>query len=166
MVRECCETLDVPFAVSDIYANGGEGGVELARRWSTRRCRGQSFKPLYDWSEPVKDKMEKIAQLMYGARRSLHAGAEKELKQLEDLGYGKLPLSVAKTPTSLTDDPRRSGRPRDFEIVVRDFHRLGRRRLRRAAARRHHADARSGAPRRRPSRWIWSTARSKGFLGG
>ena len=123
VVREACKRLDVPFAVSDIYARGGEGGTDLAQAVvENAETEEHHFKPLYDWSEPIVDKMEKVARLMYGAaavRYTRHA--EKQLKQIEDLGYGGLPLSVAKTPTSLTDDPTRSGRPRDFEIVVRDF---------------------------------------------
>jgi len=123
VVRRCCEALDVPFAVSDIYAHGGDGGVELAQAViDNAETGGNRFKPLYDWSDPIKEKMEKIAQLMYGAAKvSYTRSADKGLKQLEDLGFGELPLCVAKTPTSLTDDPRRSGRPRGFEVVVRDF---------------------------------------------
>ena len=123
VVRDFCGELKVPFAVSDIYSRGGEGGVELARAVVEHAdAEDNPFKPLYDWSEPVKVKMEKIARLMYGAASVTYTrSAEGELAQLEELGYGGLPLSVAKTPTSLTDDPTRSGRPRDFEIVVRDF---------------------------------------------
>jgi formate--tetrahydrofolate ligase len=123
VVRRACRQLRVPFAVSDIYAEGGEGGRELARAVLEHADPEENrFKPLYDWSEPVKVKMDKIATLMYGAAAVRYTpSAEKVLAQIEALGYGELPLSVAKTPTSLTDDPSLSGRPRDFEIVVRDF---------------------------------------------
>jgi formate--tetrahydrofolate ligase len=123
VVRECCRRLDVPFAVSDIYARGGDGGTELARAViDNAESEEDRFRPLYDWSEPIKTKMEKIAQLMYGAATvSYTRQADTGLRQLEELGYGELPLCVAKTPTSLSDDPRLSGRPRDFEVVVRDF---------------------------------------------
>ena len=123
VVRQACREMGVPFAVSDIYAEGGEGGRELAQTVVDHADPEENrFKPLYDWSEPIKVKMDKIASLMYGAAAVRYTRtAEKELKQLEDLGYGGLPLSVAKTPSSLTDDPTRAGRPRDFEIVVRDF---------------------------------------------
>ncbi len=123
VVRQACREMGVPFAVSDIFAEGGEGGRELAQMVVDHADPEENrFKPLYDWSEPIKVKMDKIASLMYGAAAVRYTRtAEKELKQLEDLGYGGLPLSVAKTPSSLTDDPTRAGRPRDFEIVVRDF---------------------------------------------
>ncbi|MDX1642936.1 MAG: formate--tetrahydrofolate ligase [Thermoanaerobaculia bacterium] len=123
VVRQACVELDVPFAVSDIYARGGEGGLELAQAvLDNAESESRRFKPLYDWSEPVKDKMEKIAQLMYGAAAVRYTRkADKQLAQIEELGYGELPLCVAKTPTSLSDDPTRSGRPRDFEVVVREF---------------------------------------------
>ena len=123
VVRQACVELDVPFAVSDIYARGGEGGLDLAQAvLDNAESESRRFKPLYDWSEPVKDKMEKIAQLMYGAAAVRYTRkADKQLAQIEELGYGELPLCVAKTPTSLSDDPTRSGRPRDFEVVVREF---------------------------------------------
>jgi formate--tetrahydrofolate ligase len=123
VVRACCERLDVPFAVSDIYAEGGEGGRALAEAVVRHAdSPDRKFKPLYDWSEPIKDKMHKVASKMYGASAVRYTGAaEKDLKDIERLGYSQLPLSVAKTPTSLSDNPRLSGRPRDFEIVVRGF---------------------------------------------
>ncbi len=123
VVRACCESMDVPFAVSDIYAKGGDGGTDLAEMVVSHANPPESrFKPLYDWSEPIKVKMEKVATQMYGASAVRYTStAEKDLKELERLGFEGLPLSVAKTPTSLTDDPRRSGRPRDFEIVVQGF---------------------------------------------
>jgi formate--tetrahydrofolate ligase len=78
------------------------------------------FQPLYDWGEPIKDKIEKIAIKMYGASGVAYTKqAEDEILQLEELGYGKLPVSMAKAPTSLSDDPLRAGRPRDFDVVVR-----------------------------------------------
>jgi formate--tetrahydrofolate ligase len=121
VVRRCCEGLNVPFAVSDVFDKGGEGGRELAQVLVEHaEHKHGPFKPLYDWNQPFKEKMEIIARQMYGAKGVIYTKrAEKDLKQIEGLGYVGLPLSVAKAPTSLSDDPALSGRPTDFEVVVR-----------------------------------------------
>ena len=123
VVRQACEEMGAPFAVSDIFAHGGEGGVELAETLIAHHEQHQSpFKPLYDRSEPIKAKIERVARTMYGASGVNYTGpAERELKRLERFGYDKLPICMAKTPTSLTDDPKLAGRPLDFEITVRGF---------------------------------------------
>jgi len=123
IVRDACESVGAPFAVSDIFEHGGEGGKELAQTLLDHAEQASNpFQPLYDWSEPIETKMIKIAGTMYGAREVNYTKvAKRTLKRLVDLGYDNLPLCVAKTPTSLTDDPRLAGRPQDFEITVRDF---------------------------------------------
>ncbi|MEE8524843.1 MAG: formate--tetrahydrofolate ligase [Thermoanaerobaculia bacterium] len=121
VVRAACEELGVPFAVCDGYERGGEGAVELAEQVMTHAEKVPSrFRPLYDWEEPVKDKMNKIASLIYGARGVLWTkAAMSDLRLIRKLGYNKLPLCVAKTPASLSDDPKLLGRPTDFETTVR-----------------------------------------------
>ncbi|MFQ5671399.1 MAG: formate--tetrahydrofolate ligase [Acidobacteriota bacterium] len=121
VVRRACESVRAPFAVSHVFERGGEGGLELADTVMEHAEKTSSpFQPLYDWSEPIKVKMEKIARQMYGARGVTYTRpAEKELQAIQDLGFAGLPLSVAKAATSLSDDPDRSGRPRDFDVVVR-----------------------------------------------
>jgi formate--tetrahydrofolate ligase len=121
VVEECCKRHEVHFAVSDVFARGGEGGRELARILvKSAEKKSSPFKPLYDWSQPIKAKMEIIARQMYGAKNVIYTKqAEADLKRIEELGYAGLPLSVAKAPTSLSDDPTVSGRPRDFDVVVR-----------------------------------------------
>ncbi|HEV2856400.1 MAG TPA: formate--tetrahydrofolate ligase [Thermoanaerobaculia bacterium] len=128
VVRRDCAGLGVPFAVADHFARGGEGAVELARAvmeqvsgQASGQARGpRPFTPLYDWSEPVKDKMEKIARAMYGARGVVwEPHAERDLKLIQKLGHEGLPLCVAKTQASLSDNPALAGRPRDFEVTVR-----------------------------------------------
>ncbi len=123
VVRQACDEMGAPFAVSDIFARGGEGGVELAETLIAHHERQQTpFKPLYDWSEPIKAKIERVARTMYGASTVTYTKpAERELERLEQLGYDQLPICMAKTPTSLTDDPKLAGRPVDFEITVRGF---------------------------------------------
>ncbi len=123
VVRRACAGWEVPFAVSDAFARGGDGGTELAQMVLDHAEREhQPFRPLYDWSEPIKVKLERVARQMYGARGVTYTKqAETELQRINDLGFSNLPLSVAKAATSLSDDPRRSGRPRDFDVVVRGF---------------------------------------------
>ena len=122
VVRRACAALGAPFAVSDVFARGGKGGVELAEAVVEHaERRSKPFCPLYAWSEPVKTKMEKIARAMYGAREvSWSNDAEKDLAMIRRFGYEGLPLCVAKTQKSLSDDPKLLGRPEDFEISVRN----------------------------------------------
>ena len=122
VVRYWCETTGVPFAVSEVFAKGGEGGVALAETvMAHAERRSQSFTPLYDWSEPIAVKMAKVAHAMYGAREvAWTREAQRALAQIEKLGFGGLPLCIAKTQKSLSDDPQVVGRPEDFEITVRD----------------------------------------------
>jgi len=122
VVRTWCEATKVPFALSDVFARGGEGGVALAETvMAHAERRSQPFTPLYDWSEPIAVKMAKVAHAMYGAREvAWTKEAQRALTQIEKLGFGGLPLCIAKTQKSLSDDPQVVGRPEDFEITVRD----------------------------------------------
>ena len=122
VVAEACEALKAPFAVSDHYARGGEGALDLARVVLNRaEACTRPFHPLYGWAEPVKVKMDKIARAMYGASEvKWTREAEQDLALAAKLGLDRLPLCVAKTQKSLSDDPRKIGRPEDFEITVRN----------------------------------------------
>ncbi|MEJ2084562.1 MAG: formate--tetrahydrofolate ligase [Acidobacteriota bacterium] len=122
-VRTACDEMGAPFAVSDIFAQGGEGGIELAETLIEHAEKGSSpFHPLYNWSEPIKAKIERVARTMYGATSVGYTKpAERTLERINELGYSNLPICMAKTPTSLSDDPKIAGRPEDFEITVRDF---------------------------------------------
>jgi formate--tetrahydrofolate ligase len=122
VVRRACGALGVPCAVSEIFARGGEGGIELAETvLANAEMEPKPFRPLYELSEPVKVKMEKIARQMYGARDVLYTpGAEKDLKMIQKLGAEGLPLCVAKTQSSLSDNPSLVGRPKDFDVTVRN----------------------------------------------
>ncbi len=123
VVRKACEEVGAPFAVAEHFERGGEGGVELAKTVVEHAEKTtKHFQPLYDWSEPVKTKIEKVASTMYGAGEITYTKlAERSLKRIEDLGYDKMAVCIAKTPTSLTDDPTLAGRPEGFEITVRDI---------------------------------------------
>jgi len=122
VVRRECERLGVPFAVADIFGQGGEGGRELARAVVDHAEPTPSpLKPLYDWSAPIKEKLETIARTMYGASQVRWTPpAERDLKLIRRLGHEGLPLCVAKTPTSLSDNPTTVGRPQGFDVTVRN----------------------------------------------
>ncbi len=124
IVRSYCQNeLRVPFAVADVFSRGGEGGLELARQVVDHAEKiSQPFRPLYDWNEGVKTKIWKVAHNMYGADRVDYAkDAERDLEVIEKLGYQNLPICIAKTQSSLTDDPMKIGRPENFTVTVREI---------------------------------------------
>jgi len=117
--------LGVPLAVCDHFARGGAGADELAGLVEAHAApAGEGrFRPLYDWKSPVPDKIKTVASTMYGARDVLYSReARQDLKLVERHGFADLPVCIAKTQASLSDDPRRRGRPRDFEVTVRRIH--------------------------------------------
>ena len=120
-VRARCHELGVPFAVTDHFARGGEGALDLARAVMAHTGGpSRPFRPLYRWADPVPDKIRAVARTMYGARDiAFTASAQRDLEQIERLGYGRLPVCIAKTQNSLSDDPHRRGRPVDFDVTVR-----------------------------------------------
>ncbi len=121
VVRRACKSMPAPFAQSDIFEKGGDGGVELAKAVIERveNCTRQ-FHPLYERSDPFRVKLEKVTRLMYGAASVEYSrDAERDLRLLERLGYADLPVCVAKTEKSLSDDPTLLGRPEAFKVVVR-----------------------------------------------
>ncbi len=120
VVRRHCRDLGVPFAVTDHFARGGEGALELAEAVIGRAEEvSRHFCPLYPWEAPVREKILRVAQRMYGARDiTLTPAAERDLREIERLGYAGLPICIAKTEKSLSDDPRQRGRPEDFEVTV------------------------------------------------
>lgn len=121
VVRQACVEEKVPFAVSNHFEEGGEGAMDLARVLVEHHEKHPSrFKPLYEWTEPIATKIEKVARTMYGASEVvLSKLAQIQIKRLTALGYGELPVCIAKAPTSLTDDPRVAGRPEGFDVTVR-----------------------------------------------
>jgi formate--tetrahydrofolate ligase len=123
IVRTHCAALGVPFAVADHHARGGAGAVELARSvMEHAERRRKPFRPLYQWSDPVPDKILAVARAMYGARGVVFTRtAERDLGDVRRLGYEGLPVCIAKTQTSLSDDPKLAGRPADFDVTVRSI---------------------------------------------
>ncbi|SHF09356.1 Formate-tetrahydrofolate ligase [Thermoanaerobacter uzonensis DSM 18761] len=121
-VRIACEKIGVDMAVAEVWEKGGEGGIELAEK-VVKACEIPSnFHVLYDETLPIKDKLHIIATEIYGADGVEYtASALKDIATLERLGFDKMPIVVAKTQYSLSDDPKLLGRPRGFKITVREL---------------------------------------------
>jgi formate--tetrahydrofolate ligase len=120
LVRAHCLEQAVPFALCTHYADGGAGAIELARQVMAVAEVSQPFTPLYPLDMPVADKVRVICREIYGADDvAFTRQAEKDLRQVERLGFSGLPVCVAKAPSSLSDDPALRGRPRHFDVTVR-----------------------------------------------
>lgn len=121
VVKQRCEELGVPVALTDHHTRGGAGAEELARLLVAETEEpATSFQPLYDWSDGVEDKILAVARAMYGANAvSYTKNAKRDLRDITALGYAGLPVCIAKVPGSLSDDALLRGRPRDFDITVR-----------------------------------------------
>lgn len=134
-VLAACRDLGVPAEIADYREAGGAGGLELAERVLAMASPhpgagtlpgaggegGQArFTPLYDLDQPLEEKVEILARRLYGADGvDFSSEAQAQLKHIANLGYGGLPICVAKTPASLSDDPKRPGRPRGFRLHVK-----------------------------------------------
>ena len=123
-IKSFCEERNCEFALSEVWAKGGEGGIALAEKvLKTLEEKESHFSPLYETDLSLKDKIQKIAQEIYGADKVHYASsAAKQLKKLEELGFGNLPVCMAKTQYSLSDDPALLGRPEHFDITVREVY--------------------------------------------
>lgn len=123
-VKEFCEARGCEFALAQVWEKGGEGGVALAEKViETVEKKESNYKPLYDTALPIKEKIETIAKEIYGASSVTYdAAATKAIQRLEDLGYGNLPICMAKNQYSLSDDPKKLGRPQDFSINIREVY--------------------------------------------
>ena len=121
MIEQACRSLGAEYAVSEVFAKGGEGGRALAEKVVALADSGKaSFAPLYEDDLPIKEKIAVIAGKIYGAKGVRYtAAAERMIRSIEDLGYGRLPVCIAKTQYSLSDDPTLLGRPTDFTIHIR-----------------------------------------------
>jgi formate--tetrahydrofolate ligase len=120
-IHKFCGNLGVKAVNAEIYAKGGEGGIELANA-VVEEIGASVFKPLYDLNLSVKEKLDKIAKEIYRADGvDFTAAANKAIKEIETLGFANLPICVAKTQYSLSDDPKKLGSPRNHRITVRDL---------------------------------------------
>lgn len=122
LVREKCKEMGVNVALSDVWASGGAGGEELAEE-VVRLCEAESkMEFAYDTKTSIKEKIEAIAKKVYGADGVDYAPkADREIKNLEEIGLSELPICMAKNQYSLTDDAKKLGRPTGFRITIRDI---------------------------------------------
>lgn len=123
-VKEFCEKRGCDFALSEVWEKGGEGGMELAEKvLNTLETKESHFAPLYDETLPIREKIETIAKEIYGAAKVTYSPAAMQaIDRLEKLGYGKTPVCMAKNQYSLSDDPKKLGRPEKFTINIREVY--------------------------------------------
>ena len=123
-VKQFCEERGCEFALSKVWELGGEGGIPLAKKvLKTLETKESNFRPLYEDSLSLKEKIEKVAKEIYGAKGVNYAPlASKQLEKIEELGFSRLPVCMAKNQYSLSDDPALLGRPTDFEINIREVY--------------------------------------------
>ncbi len=123
IIRDFVRSKNIVAAVADVWARGGEGGLELAEavKKTADLCMNE-FTPLYDWEWTIEKKIEKIAKTIYGAEAiDYTAQAKNDIKRIIKLGLDKLPVCIAKTQKSLSDNPELLGRPKDFVVTVREI---------------------------------------------
>lgn len=122
VVKELCDSLNARFALSEVWEKGGDGGIELAKTLlSTMDEVKPQFKLLYQDDLSLKDKIKTIASEIYGAGLVTYtSGASASLRKITEMGLGHLPVCIAKTQYSFSDDPKKLGRPQGFEINVRE----------------------------------------------
>lgn len=120
-IREKCESIGVHFALSEVWAKGGEGGIELANKVLEALKEPSDFKFLYDEKLSIEEKLNIISKEIYGGDsvKILHK-AKSEIAQIEKIGLDKMPICIAKTPASLSDNPNLLGRPSGFDITIKE----------------------------------------------
>ena len=124
-IKNFCEERDCDFALSQVWEKGGEGGIELAKAiLRTLDNKESHYKPLYTYDDTtIEEKIETIATKIYGADKVVYtAAAARQKKRLTELGYGNLPVCMAKNQYSLSDDPKKLGRPEGFDITIREIY--------------------------------------------
>lgn len=122
LTREC-EKLGVEVSLSEVWKKGGEGGVDLAKKViKILETKPSQFKFLYDVNDTIENKINTIALEIYGAKTVVYAPRAKEqMKKIEEMGYANIPICIAKTPYSFSDNPNLLGCPKDFEINIRSL---------------------------------------------
>ena len=123
-IRNFCEERGCEFALSEVWAKGGDGGIELAKKvLNTLETKKSDFAPLYPDEMGISDKIETIAKEIYGAGSvSYSPAAKKAIAKITEMGFGDLPVCMAKTQYSLSDDQKKLGRPEGFDLTVRDVY--------------------------------------------
>lgn len=124
LIRKHCEDAGCEFALANVWKDGGKGGIELAQKvLHTLETKESNFAPLYELNLSVEEKIEKIAKEIYGAKGVTYSdGAKKTISELERLGFKNMPVCMAKTQYSLSDNPNLLGRPENFMIDIREVY--------------------------------------------
>lgn len=122
LIRSRCSSMGVDVAFSDVFLKGGEGGIELAEKLvSLTDSTVSNFSPIYDTDLPIKEKIQTIVSKIYGGDKVIYTpAAEKSISKIENMGMDKLPICMAKTQYSLSDNPSVLGRPTGFDVTVRE----------------------------------------------
>lgn len=121
-VEAKCKALGADVALSEVWAKGGAGGIELAEKVEAAMQKNNNFHFMYDVNQSIPEKITTIAEEIYGADGvNFTKAAQKQLKEIEDLGYDKMPICMAKTQYSFSDDATKLGRPTGFTITVREL---------------------------------------------
>ena len=121
-IHELADELGVDVALSDVFAKGGEGGIELAEKVVTLCEEESHYKPIYERNTSIEEKTETISTTIYGAKDVVYSDEAKAvMKRIQELGAGDLPICMAKTQMSFTDDATELGAPEDFTIHIRDM---------------------------------------------
>ncbi|MGN0385724.1 MAG: formate--tetrahydrofolate ligase [Lachnospiraceae bacterium] len=123
-VKEFVEAKGCEFSLAEVWEKGGEGGIELAKKvLNTLETKESHYKPLYESELPIREKIETIAKNIYGAGGVSYTGAAlKQIEKIEAMGFGNLPVCMAKNQYSLSDDPTKLGRPEGFGINIREVY--------------------------------------------
>lgn len=125
VIDECCKRMDVPYALSEVFEKGGDGGIELAKTVCNvieKEDGAENFAPIYPIESTIEEKITAIATKIYGADKVEFTNlAKKSMREISDLGGDKMPVCIAKTQYSLSDNPALLGRPTGFSITIRDL---------------------------------------------
>ncbi|UPQ86469.1 formate--tetrahydrofolate ligase [Ignavigranum ruoffiae] len=121
-VEEACEKRGVEVVLSDVWANGGEGGKDLAEKVVELAEQENNFQFVYDEEDSIQEKLDKIVQKVYGGNKAVLIGkAKRQMRELTELGFGNYPICMAKTQYSFSDDPKQVGAPTDFNIEIKNL---------------------------------------------
>ena len=123
-LENLCKEQGVEISMSEVWAKGGEGAIDLANKLIDIIDKDEAkFAPIYDVNSSIKEKIETIAREIYGANAVNYIGTvNTKIKKLEEMGLDKMPICMAKTQYSLSDDPKKLGAPKDFDISIRDIY--------------------------------------------
>ncbi|WP_017554668.1 formate--tetrahydrofolate ligase [Heyndrickxia coagulans] len=122
VLEHWCSERGIPVSLTEVWEKGGAGGMDLAAKLLEAAKQPHTFRPVYPLESTIEEKIEAIVRQVYGGRGAeFSAKAQKQIREFEQLGWGHLPVCIAKTQYSLSDDPHKTGRPHDFAIHVREL---------------------------------------------